>query len=873
MPLKSCVPILVILFLYSCGDLKQSQDIRVKAPEEISDSFAIRRASLGMATGSSKRASNEIAIKISSLDKEFLLQGSLIFKPMVRRFENLKSRIVSFRLIDDSLYMLESTAGHTIDLKATYDIILAKFPVKEVTAEFIYFDFAEGMSKVFVTPDWKAQDFEGSSYPTDQWVAVPIETSFVESAKIDHHNNLVIHQKAQARDSAPNDRTPIEVKYYITPYRDNPNFTPKEQKLRDFEKMGFFEVTPRLKPGGGTVVFATKFDHTKPIVYAISANTPEEYRDAIRSGVLYWNKAFGKEVLKVVEAPSHVEAPSFDYNVIQWVDWKDAGFAYADAQMDPRTGEILHSQIFLTSVFAFSGKEHAEKLLKRLLSQKNHEGHFHSQEGSLEKHKSFIENKILKGNNKNEVRLGLKGFIKEPMCDFHPSKNLLEGLLKLFESDSKYDESDYLRISQDYVRETVAHEVGHTLGLRHNFAGSLYSNVDLMEIDQVFLNYVDAKKAPEGLRTTSSVMEYQNFQESSISGDQLVSREEPFDYDNLAIKALYLDKTYKKSELPPFCTDSHRGEYLDCRTFDGGSSLYKNALKQEEYYKKILPSLILENYIEAKNKILKGEAESLSEGAFNPTNYVFNALSERWYVLTSFTKGSNSQFLAVNREFSSEDPFAEEARNRAKKAYIEKQLVEVGGLDKLFQKMTQEELLEIMMKFANLIQEYQFKAILTSEDKMFSDNELSIIKEQSQKFFTSYYSASIIADLTYFFFAKNLMDASFSNDLTKMITQRVRDVILTTSETEETVEHGGKILHIPEFAYPAEVRKAVSDLLKDGSDDFYWGMKEKDDIKDEFKALLEKSVGKDVLDTTNPLKLPEKLARWVIENKKVLGTL
>jgi predicted Zn-dependent protease len=30
-----------------------------------------------------------------------------------------------------------------------------------------------------------------------------------------------------------------------------------------------------------------------------------------------------------------------------------------------------------------------------------------------------------------------------------------------------------LRASQDYVREVVAHEVGHVLGLRHNFAGSV----------------------------------------------------------------------------------------------------------------------------------------------------------------------------------------------------------------------------------------------------------------------------------------------------------------------------------------------------------------------------------------------------------------
>jgi len=873
MSLKSCVPILVILFFYSCGDLNRSQNVRVKAPEEINDSFAIRRDPLRVVNQTSKRTSNEIAIKTGSLDKEFLLQGSLIFKPMVRRFENLKSRIVSFRLIDKSLYMLESSAGHTIDLKATHDIILAKFPVTEVTDEFIYFDFAEGMSKVFVASDWKSQDFEGSSYPTDQWVSLPIETSFVESAKIDQHNTLVIHQKAQAKESSANDRTPIEVKYYITPYRDNPNFIPKEQKLRDFEKMGFFEATPRLKPGGGTVVFATKFDHTKPIVYAISANTPEEYRDAIRTGVLYWNKAFGKEVLQVVDAPSRVEAPSFDYNVIQWVDWKEAGFAYADAQMDPRTGEILHAQIFLTSVFAFSGKERAEKLLKRLISQKNHEGHHHSKEGSLQKHKSFIENKILKGKNKNDVRLGLKGFIKEPMCDFQPSKNILEGLLKLFESEIKYDESDYLRISQDYVREVVAHEVGHTLGLRHNFAGSLYSNIDSMEIDKVFLNYVDEKKAPDNLHTTSSVMEYQNFQESTISGDQLVSREEPFDYDNLAIKALYLDRKYEKSELPPFCTDSHRSEFLDCRIFDGGSSLYKNALRQEEYSKNVLPSLVLENYIEAKNKVLKGEADSLSEGAFDPVSYVFSSLSERWYVLTSFTNKSNSNFLEVNRKFSSEDPFAEEARNQAKKAYIEKQLVEVGGLDKLFPKMTEEQLLEIIMKFANMLQQYQIKAQLTSEDKMFSENELAIIIKQSQKFFTSYYSASIIADLAYFYFATNLMDASFSNDLTKMITQRVRDVILTTSDTKETVEHGGKTFHLPQFTYLAEIRKTVSDLLKEGSNDFYWGMKERDDIKDEFKALLEKSVGENILNTENPLKLPEKLARWVIENKKVLASL
>ena len=106
-------------------------------------------------------------------------------------------------------------------------------------------------------------------------------------------------------------------------------------------------------------------------MYAISANTPDEYKEAIRSGVLYWNKAFGREVVSVIEAPAGVSAPSFYYNLIQWVDWKDAGYAYADAQMDPRTGEIIHAQIFLTSAFAFSGLSGARKLLKRLVGEQN----------------------------------------------------------------------------------------------------------------------------------------------------------------------------------------------------------------------------------------------------------------------------------------------------------------------------------------------------------------------------------------------------------------------------------------------------------------------------------------------------------------------
>jgi hypothetical protein len=36
-----------------------------------------------------------------------------------------------------------------------------------------------------------------------------------------------------------------------------------------------------------------KFDIHKPIVFALSAEIPARYRDVVRDGVLYWNKALG----------------------------------------------------------------------------------------------------------------------------------------------------------------------------------------------------------------------------------------------------------------------------------------------------------------------------------------------------------------------------------------------------------------------------------------------------------------------------------------------------------------------------------------------------------------------------------------------------
>lgn len=867
MSLNHCAAIIVTVFFFlSCGDLHEFDRSRVKAPEIIGESFVIDKKYLfteNSGVESTPAQTNQIGIKVSSLDKEFLLQGSLIFKAVVGRFKNLKSKIVAFKVVDDNLYMLEASHGHTISSDISQGFVLAKFPITRRTDEFIYFDFAEGMSKIFIASDWRGQDLSGGHYPNDSWDSLPIETSYIKSADIDAYNNLVISQIAQAFSSGVNQqkKIPIEVKYYLTPYKENLGFESTVSK--NFDKMGFFEIAPQLRHGGGEVIYASKFDYRKPIVYAISSNTPEEYKDAIRSGVLYWNKAFGRDVIRVIEAPDGVAAPNFKYNIIQWVDWNDAGFAYADAQMDPRTGEILHAQVFLTSVFAFSSKRRARDLLNRLMSIKNHT--HGSKNASFE---TYLDDMEEDSTTHSSYKISLKGFEKESMCDYHPSQSMLAGLTSLLTFDGTYDDSVYLKVSKDYVREVVAHEVGHTLGLRHNFAGSLYANFDVLDKDEIFLDYIKRNRAPDGIVTTSSVMEYQSFEESVITGDQLLTESRALDYDQVVIGSLYLGNKYAKINLPPFCTDSHRSKYLDCQVFDSGKSIYKSSLRKEKNYKDILPFLLLDRYVAAKPKVESGDIESLGAVTLDPLMFVVRALSGRLKVLDSFS--TSSSFLQVRRQFPFINSLNRQEVQLAKASYILQGLDEVGGLNQLFKLTSSEEILQLKNKFNSLLEEVQKREGLY-EGSLFTPEEIKLIKSQTDQFFRSLATSYTMADLIYFNKAKNLMGYQFSNDLLALMFQRVAQVIFTGIGIKEYTV-GEVTVKIPTFLFPFEVRSKVSMLLRSKSNDILWGLKERNKIKNSLTLLMKNTLGEDLL-KMDMMTFPDDLIRWILENKAVLRSL
>ena len=388
-----------------------------------------------------------IAIPRSSLGELYIISASLIPQSLAATSSGLAGKIVHFQLYHDGVDLYESTDGLVVTKDLPARRLLTTFPIVEENEDEVIIDFNKGMQRIFTAGWYSTGNYINMSRRDE---ALEISQSRVFSVE-QKDDQLVVRQTVQARDPqySANTETRYEVRYFIAPYMPS-DFLSKEHDPVNMRYVRFFQTAAQLEDTTGRVTSKIAlFNLDKPIPFYYSANTPKEYVKAIKQGVLYWNSILGKDDLITCErAPEGVTAPDSELNIIQWVPWDNAGFAYADILINPHTGESIRGQAYMTSVFAIKSISRARVLLRLM--------------------RSFEEDNADK-DSPDEIHLKLwptSSLCKVDALEY--ARDVADGLEDVL-ADPELTDEVVFKLSQFYVAHVVAHEVGHILGLRHNF--------------------------------------------------------------------------------------------------------------------------------------------------------------------------------------------------------------------------------------------------------------------------------------------------------------------------------------------------------------------------------------------------------------------
>jgi hypothetical protein len=183
----------------------------------------------------------------------------------------------------------------------------------------------------------------------------------------------------------------------------------------------------------------------EPIVYYLDPGIPEPVMSALKDGALWWDQAFSaigyKNAFQVKVLPEDADPMDVRYNVIQWVHRATRGWSYGSSVIDPRSGEIIKGHVTL---------------------------------GSLRVKQDYL------------IALGLTS-------PFSADGMGADGAGANSPPDAQVDTSKQKEMALARIRQLSAHEVGHTLGISHNFAASEYGRESVMDYPHPLVSIKDGK--------------------------------------------------------------------------------------------------------------------------------------------------------------------------------------------------------------------------------------------------------------------------------------------------------------------------------------------------------------------------------------------
>lgn len=243
-----------------------------------------------------------------------------------------------------------------------------------------------------------------------------------------------------------------------------------------------------------------KADGTSSTIdWYVTPNIPDETLPAIQQSVEGWNRYFktekgiARDVMKFKgKLPDGIHLGDPRYNVINWDSKRVAGAAYESQATDPATGKQSHSLIYMPAAWLQIGLDYYKAGIAADIQSKD-----------------VLTSRVGKSNERPSTsRLGC-------MRDMKDSIALV--------ASGRLSRDEIQKYSVELLKQTLFHEVGHSLGLAHNFKGSLSYNP------------ADPKSA-----FSTSIMDYNDYEIERGAFYDVNSADGPLlEYDRQAISTIY----------------------------------------------------------------------------------------------------------------------------------------------------------------------------------------------------------------------------------------------------------------------------------------------------------------------------------------------
>lgn len=239
------------------------------------------------------------------------------------------------------------------------------------------------------------------------------------------------------------------VGYFLTLYQDYSVLDKDQPYVRYINRWNLKKKDPS----------AAVSEPVEPIVFWIENTTPPEYRPAVKAGIEFWQKAFEgagfRNAIIAKEMPDTADWDPADvrFSTVRWFVSPGAGYAVGPSRANPFTGQIYDADVRISADFVRGMFTYAERFLEPLAYGKT----------SMDDIPHNLGDDVYGDNHFGEI------------CDYGPKSAELaaEGMATLMMRSTLDDKSELTKkYVNEYITELVAHEVGHCLGLRHNFRAS-----------------------------------------------------------------------------------------------------------------------------------------------------------------------------------------------------------------------------------------------------------------------------------------------------------------------------------------------------------------------------------------------------------------